>query len=74
MSQSGTTISPSRRLFKATEAICKVCKVGSLGMKSSDALATALFFELTINNQSEPKIKLDTYSYLMFQASNIPVN
>lgn len=46
MSQSGTTISPRRRLLKATEAMCKVWNVGSLGMKSSDALATALFFEL----------------------------
>ena len=41
MSQSGTTISPRRRLLKATEAICKVWNVGSLVMKSSDALATA---------------------------------
>ena len=39
MSQSGTTISPRRRLLKATEAICKVWNVGSLRMKSSDAVA-----------------------------------
>lgn len=39
-------ISPRRRLLNETEAICKVWNVGSLGMKSSDALATALLFEL----------------------------
>jgi hypothetical protein len=49
MSQSGTTISPRRRLLKATEVTCKVWYVGSLGVKSSDALATALFFELKAN-------------------------
>lgn len=53
MSQSGTTISPSRRLLKATEATCKVWNVGSLGMKSSDALAVALLFELVIYRKSE---------------------
>ena len=53
MSQSGTNISPRRRLLNATEAMCKVCNVGSLGMKSSDALTAALFFELKIYNVKE---------------------
>ena len=50
MSQSGTTISPRRRLLKDTEAICIVWSVGSWGIKSSDALATALFIELSSKN------------------------
>ena len=50
MSQSGTTISPRRRLIKPQK---QYVKSGSLGMKSSDARAIALFFELKGNKLNE---------------------
>lgn len=50
ISQSGMKISPNKRLLNATEAMCRVCSAGSRGMKSSEALATALFKALQ-NNQ-----------------------
>jgi hypothetical protein len=50
ISQSGMKISPNKMLLNDTEAMCRVCSVGSRGMKSSEALATALFKALQ-NNQ-----------------------
>jgi hypothetical protein len=59
-------ISPNNRLLNATEAMCRVCSVGSLGMKSSEALATALFKALE-NNQELYQI-LST-QYLIFSTA-----
>lgn len=39
--------------MKVTDAMCRVWKVGSFGMKSSDALAVALFFELRIDKRND---------------------
>lgn len=46
MSQSGCMNSPKKILLNATAAMWMVCDVGSLGKKSSDALTTAVCFEL----------------------------
>lgn len=46
MSQSGCMNSPRKTVLYATDATCIVCEAGSLGQKSSEALTTALLFEL----------------------------
>jgi hypothetical protein len=38
--------SPRKMVLYATDAMCMVCEAGSLGQKSSEALTTALLFEL----------------------------
>jgi hypothetical protein len=46
MSQSGCMNSPRKTVLYATDAMCIVWEAGSLGQKSSEALTTALLFEL----------------------------
>jgi hypothetical protein len=46
MSQSGCMNSPRKTVLYATDAMCMVWEAGSLGQKSSEALITALLFEL----------------------------
>lgn len=46
ISQSGCMNSPRKTVLYATDAMCIVCDAGSLGQKSSEALTTAVLFEL----------------------------
>jgi hypothetical protein len=59
MSQSGSMNSPRNTLLYATAAMWTVCDAGSLGKKSSDALTTAVCFELS--NQIGQQIRYELH-------------
>lgn len=74
ISQSGCMNSPRKTVLYATDAMCIVCDAGSLGQKSSEALTTAVLFELKPQKESKRDLSINSPVLILHHISNMPKN